>query len=58
MPIALTRVIGIKEHSHHPYPTEQEKVDMMDKTGMNLKQINNWYVVVYLIISRKRYDKL
>jgi hypothetical protein len=40
----------IKEHSHHPYPTEQEKVDMMDKTGMNLKQINNWF-----INARRRY---
>lgn len=44
---ALIHAPGIKEHSHHPYPTEQEKVDMMEKTGMNLKQINNWYVLVH-----------
>lgn len=30
------------EHIAHPYPTEQEKVQMMADTGIELKQLTNW----------------
>ena len=32
------------EHIAHPYPTEQEKRDIMAETGINQKQLTNWFV--------------
>jgi len=32
------------EHIAHPYPTEQEKRDIMVETGINQKQLTNWFV--------------
>lgn len=40
------------EHIAHPYPTEQEKVEIMNDTGIELKQLTNWFVN-----NRKRYWK-
>ena len=40
------------EHIAHPYPTEQEKVEIMKDTGIELKQLTNWFVN-----NRKRYWK-
>ncbi|KAL9184066.1 hypothetical protein ACHAXT_002152 [Thalassiosira profunda] len=40
------------EHVAHPYPTEQEKADIMAETGIELKQLTNWFVN-----NRKRYWK-
>ena len=40
------------EHIAHPYPTEQEKVDIMKDTNIELKQLTNWFVN-----NRKRYWK-
>ena len=40
------------EHVAHPYPTEQEKVAIMEDTGIELKQLTNWFVN-----NRKRYWK-
>jgi len=40
------------EHIAHPYPTEQEKAQIMDDTGIELKQLTNWFVN-----NRKRYWK-
>jgi hypothetical protein len=40
------------EHIAHPYPTEQEKADIMKDTGIELKQLTNWFVN-----NRKRYWK-
>eukprot|EP00550_Attheya_septentrionalis_P007885 CAMPEP_0198286370 /NCGR_PEP_ID=MMETSP1449-20131203/5469_1 /TAXON_ID=420275 /ORGANISM="Attheya septentrionalis, Strain CCMP2084" /LENGTH=473 /DNA_ID=CAMNT_0043984087 /DNA_START=165 /DNA_END=1586 /DNA_ORIENTATION=+ len=40
------------EHVSHPYPTEQEKTKIMDATGIELKQLTNWFVN-----NRKRYWK-
>ena len=30
------------EHIAHPYPTEQEKAQIMQDTGIELKQLTNW----------------
>lgn len=30
------------EHSHHPYPTEQEKDQLRERTGLKRTQISNW----------------
>lgn len=40
------------DHVAHPYPTEQEKAAIMADTGIELKQLTNWFVN-----NRKRYWK-
>jgi hypothetical protein len=40
------------EHIAHPYPTEQEKTQIMAVTGVEMKQLTNWFVN-----NRKRYWK-
>jgi hypothetical protein len=40
------------DHIAHPYPTEQEKALIMADTGVELKQLTNWFVN-----NRKRYWK-
>jgi hypothetical protein len=40
------------EHIAHPYPTESEKAKIMKDTGLELKQLTNWFVN-----NRKRYWK-
>lgn len=40
------------EHIAHPYPTETEKAKIMEDTGLELKQLTNWFVN-----NRKRYWK-
>lgn len=40
------------EHVAHPYPTEQEKAQIMADTGIEMKQLTNWFVN-----NRKRYWK-
>lgn len=39
-------------HVAHPYPTDQEKIEIMKDTGIELKQLTNWFVN-----NRKRYWK-
>ncbi|TPX12084.1 uncharacterized protein E0L32_007199 [Thyridium curvatum] len=31
-------------HLHHPYPTEDEKQDLMRRTGLQMNQISNWFI--------------
>eukprot|EP00252_Welwitschia_mirabilis_P008495 TRINITY_DN2038_c0_g1_i1.p1 TRINITY_DN2038_c0_g1~~TRINITY_DN2038_c0_g1_i1.p1 ORF type:complete len:376 (+),score=84.15 TRINITY_DN2038_c0_g1_i1:638-1765(+) len=31
-------------HSKWPYPTEEEKARLVQETGLQLKQINNWFI--------------
>ncbi|XP_076921184.1 homeobox protein knotted-1-like 7 [Bidens hawaiensis] len=33
-----------QQHSKWPYPTEDEKAKLVEKTGLRLKQINNWFI--------------
>jgi hypothetical protein len=40
------------DHISHPYPTDQEKASIMSDTGIELKQLTNWFVN-----NRKRYWK-
>lgn len=40
------------EHIAHPYPTEKEKAEIMAATGIELKQLTNWFVN-----NRKRFWK-
>lgn len=48
----LKRWIMSPEHVAHPYPTEQEKAQIMKETGIEMKQLTNWFVN-----NRKRYWK-
>ncbi|KAJ3350484.1 hypothetical protein HDU83_009684 [Entophlyctis luteolus] len=40
----------LMEHQHEPYPSEEEKKEMTEHTGLNLNQINDWF-----INARRRY---
>lgn len=40
------------DHIEHPYPTEDEKLKIIRDTGIELKQLTNWFVN-----NRKRYWK-
>lgn len=31
-------------HLHHPYPSEDEKQDLMRQTGLQMNQISNWFI--------------
>nr|ABZ10964.1 class 1 knox protein [Kalanchoe x houghtonii] len=33
-----------KSHSKWPYPTEEDKARLVQETGLQLKQINNWFI--------------
>ncbi|CAK7268487.1 homeodomain super [Sporothrix epigloea] len=32
------------EHLHHPYPSEDEKQNLMHQTGLQMNQISNWFI--------------
>jgi hypothetical protein len=34
----------LEENSDNPYPTEAEKHLLSEKTGLNMTQINNWFI--------------
>jgi hypothetical protein len=40
----------LEEHKQHPFPTVKEKEILMEKTGLDLKQLDNWF-----INARRRY---
>ncbi|PHZ16075.1 uncharacterized protein RHIMIDRAFT_185170, partial [Rhizopus microsporus ATCC 52813] len=31
-------------HKRHPYPTEREKQELADETGLGVNQISNWFI--------------
>uniref|UniRef100_A0A453J5V1 Homeobox domain-containing protein n=1 Tax=Aegilops tauschii subsp. strangulata TaxID=200361 RepID=A0A453J5V1_AEGTS len=33
-----------QEHAKWPYPTEDDKAKLVEETGLQLKQINNWFI--------------
>ncbi|KAJ0262901.1 Homeobox protein knotted-1-like 5 [Hirschfeldia incana] len=33
-----------RTHSRWPYPTEEDKARLVEETGLQLKQINNWFI--------------
>ncbi|CAL9155299.1 unnamed protein product [Musa hybrid cultivar] len=33
-----------QSHSKWPYPTEDDKAQLVEETGLQLKQINNWFI--------------
>jgi hypothetical protein len=39
---SFVEFVGLFEHSDNPYPAEDEKLQLVNQTGLSLKQINNW----------------
>ncbi|EWC46954.1 hypothetical protein DRE_03716 [Drechslerella stenobrocha 248] len=31
-------------HLHHPYPTEDQKLELVSQTGLTMNQISNWFI--------------
>ncbi|KAI8644989.1 homeobox KN domain-containing protein [Parasitella parasitica] len=46
LPKTVTAVLKqwLIDHCRNPYPTEAEKTDLKDKTGLTLNQISNWFI--------------
>lgn len=44
-----------EEHVHNPYPTEAEKKDLMRRTGLDKKQLTNWFTNARKRIWQPRY---
>ncbi|ORY91405.1 homeobox KN domain-domain-containing protein [Syncephalastrum racemosum] len=46
LPKSVTTVLKqwLIEHTEHPYPTENEKNSLGDKTGLTINQISNWFI--------------
>ncbi|KAI9016253.1 hypothetical protein CLU79DRAFT_764123 [Phycomyces nitens] len=34
----------LTDHCNHPYPTEEEKVELRTRTNLTLNQISNWFI--------------
>lgn len=32
------------QHLTHPYPSEEQKKDLADQTGLTMSQVNNWFI--------------
>ncbi|XP_061364194.1 homeobox protein HD1-like [Gastrolobium bilobum] len=46
LPGDTTSVLKIwwQQHAKWPYPTEDDKAKLVEETGLQLKQINNWFI--------------
>lgn len=45
-PYKVTQILKkwLEENVNHPYPTEFQKIIFCDKTGLEVSQINNWFI--------------
>ncbi|KAL1927939.1 hypothetical protein VTP01DRAFT_3344 [Rhizomucor pusillus] len=46
LPKTVTAILKqwLVEHCQHPYPTEDEKLALRNRTGLTLNQISNWFI--------------
>ncbi|KAJ8633562.1 hypothetical protein MRB53_026898 [Persea americana] len=46
LPVDTTTVLKDwwQQHAKWPYPTEDDKTKLVEETGLQLKQINNWFI--------------
>ncbi|ODQ53732.1 Homeodomain-like protein [Saitoella complicata NRRL Y-17804] len=46
LPKHVTHILKtwLNDHTRHPYPTEEEKVMLAERTGLSLNQISNWFI--------------
>ena len=33
-----------RDHVDHPYPTQAEKLELSERTGLNLQKVDNWFI--------------
>jgi len=36
----------------HPYPSEEQKKDLSEQTGLAMSQVNNWYALQCFLCQR------
>jgi hypothetical protein len=41
----------LHRHSDHPYPSEEEKKQLCNATGLSMSQVSNWMINVRLLLS-------
>ena len=53
LPASATKILKswLAQHLKHPYPTEKEKRELCEATGLSLVQINNWYAPVVCMVG-------
>ncbi|EHK98500.1 putative Homeobox protein TOS8 [Glarea lozoyensis 74030] len=46
LPKEVTEILRewFHSHLHRPYPTEEEKLELMARTGLQINQVSNWYI--------------
>lgn len=46
LPKAVTQVLRtwLNNHLSHPYPSEDDKLQLMNQTGLSLVQVSNWFI--------------
>jgi hypothetical protein len=53
----LKRWMLSDEHFHHPYPNNEEKMQLVNATGITLKQLNNWFTNARRRLWRPLFEK-
>lgn len=46
------------QHMYHPYPTDKEKEELMDQTGLTKKQLSNWFTNSRKRVLQPKYDSV
>lgn len=46
LPRQVTEILRqwLNEHIEHPYPTDEQKQELMKLTGLTLNQLSNWFI--------------
>lgn len=46
LPKQVTEILRswLDSHIQHPYPTDEEKSELMKQTGLTLNQVSNWFI--------------
>ncbi|KAJ3280148.1 hypothetical protein HDU76_009262, partial [Blyttiomyces sp. JEL0837] len=42
--IRSTLLAWLNQHRDHPYPTDNDKLELAKVTGLSLQQVNNWFI--------------
>lgn len=52
MPKETTEILNVwfKANLHRPYPTEDEKQDLMRQTGLQMSEFGTPYIMIYILI--------
>lgn len=46
LPIQAKDILSnwFRDHVDHPYPTQAEKMDLSEQTGLSLQKVDNWFI--------------